>query len=240
MSNSDTGVTIATSNPSKETNLYFSKGTALSDSLAFGWQGKHSTNEVNFFKNGSKVSTWDNNKDFHLKDSGGNTVFFFDYSYKAIGIGQNSISSKAVFDIASTTKGMLIPRMTTTQRDAITSVPDGLLIYNTDFERVEWYDGAGWTSGKKSATKTADYTALVTDSLIVCDTTSGSITITLPAVSNGTEVELTIKRSGGNSVTVDGNSTEKIDGATTQTLSNDNDFITVRCDGAQWWIIAKS
>jgi hypothetical protein len=53
-------------------------------------------------------------------------------------------SSKAVIDAVSTTKGMLDPRMTTTQRDAITSVPEALRLYNTTTHHPNFYNGSSW------------------------------------------------------------------------------------------------
>lgn len=52
--------------------------------------------------------------------------------------------TKAILDIADTTKGLLIPRMTSTQRDAITSPPVGLHIYNTTTNTQEIYKGNRW------------------------------------------------------------------------------------------------
>lgn len=49
----------------------------------------------------------------------------------SVGIGTNSPNSKAILDVSSTEKGMLIPRMTAIQRLAIAGV-DGLLVYDTD------------------------------------------------------------------------------------------------------------
>ena len=41
-------------------------------------------------------------------------------------------------------KGLLIPRLTTLQRDAITSPPTGLQIYNTTTNTFELYTGSNW------------------------------------------------------------------------------------------------
>lgn len=50
----------------------------------------------------------------------------------------------AILDISSTNKGLLIPRMTSTQRDIVKSPAAGLLIYNTTTGRLESWNGAGW------------------------------------------------------------------------------------------------
>ena len=61
-----------------------------------------------------------------------------------VGIGTTTPSTKAALDITSTTKGFLPPRMTTIQRDAITSVPAGLVIYNTTTSNLNTYNGSVW------------------------------------------------------------------------------------------------
>jgi hypothetical protein len=62
----------------------------------------------------------------------------------SLGIGTTSPSTKALLDLTSTTQGFLPPRMTTTQRDAITSVPAGLMIYNTTTNKLNFYNGSAW------------------------------------------------------------------------------------------------
>lgn len=61
-----------------------------------------------------------------------------------VGIGTTSPSAKSVLDLTSTTQGFLPPRMTTAQRDAITSVPEGLEIYNTTTKKKNFYNGTVW------------------------------------------------------------------------------------------------
>lgn len=47
-------------------------------------------------------------------------------------VGGTSVDASAVLDVSSTTKGLLIPRMTATQGSAIASPANGLMIYVTD------------------------------------------------------------------------------------------------------------
>jgi hypothetical protein len=65
--------------------------------------------------------------------SGGSTQF-----------GGSSPNGSAIVDITSTTKGFLPPRMTTTQRDAISSPAAGLVIYNTTTSKLQVYT-TSWT-----------------------------------------------------------------------------------------------
>ena len=61
-----------------------------------------------------------------------------------VGIGTSSPDASALLDISSASKGFLIPRMTTAQRDAIASPVEGLLIYNTDTNQVNGYASGAW------------------------------------------------------------------------------------------------
>jgi hypothetical protein len=53
-------------------------------------------------------------------------------------------NSKAVLELISTTKGFLPPRMTGTERDAISSPTTGLLVYNTSTNKMNVYNGSSW------------------------------------------------------------------------------------------------
>jgi len=59
-----------------------------------------------------------------------------------IGMGTTTPSTKAVLDLTSTTKGFLPPRMTTAQREQISSPPAGLMIYNTTTNKLNVYTTA--------------------------------------------------------------------------------------------------
>jgi len=51
---------------------------------------------------------------------------------------------QAILDASSTTKGVLSPRMTTAQRDAIENPPEGLRIYNLDTHCENFFNGFAW------------------------------------------------------------------------------------------------
>ena len=84
------------------------------------------------------------------------------------------------------------------------------------------------------------YTVVATDSVLVCDTTGGAITVNLPAAADVPGQQLTVKKvSGGvNAVTLDGNGAEEIDGSTTNAdVDAQYDVLTIICDGTQWLIL---
>jgi len=69
------------------------------------------------------------------------------------GIGTNSPAASSLVDITSTTLGVLLPRMTTTQRDAIASPAEGLKIYNLTTHAENFFDGTAWTAGGGGASQ---------------------------------------------------------------------------------------
>ncbi len=54
-------------------------------------------------------------------------------------VGDNpaTIDQSAILEVESTTQGLLPPRMSTAQRDAISNPASGLMIYNTDYKYLE-------------------------------------------------------------------------------------------------------
>jgi len=52
--------------------------------------------------------------------------------------------ASAVLDVSSASKGMLVPRMTTSQRNAISSPATGLVVFDSDFEAFYFYSGSTW------------------------------------------------------------------------------------------------
>ena len=63
------------------------------------------------------------------------------------GIGTTTPDVSAKLDISSTTKGLLVPRMTATERGAIATPAKGLLMYQTDGE-AGFYVNTGTSSAK--------------------------------------------------------------------------------------------
>jgi len=59
--------------------------------------------------------------------------------FAQVGIGTASPNANALLDLTSTAKGLLLPRLTTAQRDAISSPMEGLAIYNTTSSAIEVY-----------------------------------------------------------------------------------------------------
>lgn len=61
-----------------------------------------------------------------------------------VGINTSTPDPSAILHLESTDQGLLVTRLTTVQRDAITAPATGLIIYNTDGNQVEIYNGTCW------------------------------------------------------------------------------------------------
>lgn len=64
--------------------------------------------------------------------------------YGILHLGTASPHASAKVDITSTTQGVVFPRMTTEQRDAISSPAEGLIIYDLTTHKLQVFDGTTW------------------------------------------------------------------------------------------------
>jgi hypothetical protein len=73
-------------------------------------------------------------------------IFLFSatWVHAQVGIGTTAPDASAQLDITSTSKGLLIPRMTASQRLAVSTPAAGLLIYDTDSSKIMQYNGTAW------------------------------------------------------------------------------------------------
>lgn len=91
-----------------------------------------------------------------------------------------SADASSILDIRSTTMGVLLTRMTTTQRDAISSPATGLMTYNTSTNTMDTWDGTRFTSGAKilAGSATLDFGNAAAQ-------TSEELTITVTGAADG-------------------------------------------------------
>lgn len=65
------------------------------------------------------------------------------------GLGTSNPHTSSILDIQSNSRGVLIPRMTAAQRDAIVSPAEGLEVFVTDLTAKFFFDGANWVKTNK-------------------------------------------------------------------------------------------
>lgn len=63
-----------------------------------------------------------------------------------VGIGTIDPTSSAILELAATDKGFLPPRMTTAQRDALSPKTEGLMIYNSSVNIMQYWNGSTWVN----------------------------------------------------------------------------------------------
>ena len=88
-------------------------------------------------------------------------------------------------------------------------------------------------------TYTSSQTLTTDNRVVLCDATSGAMTITLYTAAGNEGRELQIKKidSTANFVTIDGNASETIDDVTTFDLELEDEALTLRSDGSDWVIL---
>jgi uncharacterized protein (TIGR02145 family) len=74
-----------------------------------------------------------------------------------VGIGTATPDSTAKLEIKSVTKGFLLPRMTFAQRNAIANAAAGLMIWCTDCDEMQVYDGSKWKNMSGTAASDASW-----------------------------------------------------------------------------------
>ena len=133
-----------------------------------------------------------------------------------VGINNSNPHESAALDITSTTGGLLMPRMTNAERQAITNPAEGLMVYVTDFDggALMIFDGIGWTAlflttlikrpdaptigtaNAGNAQATVSFTAPSND--------GGSVITSYTATSNPGDITGTVTQSGSGNITVPG------------------------------------
>ena len=107
--------------------------------------------------------------------------------FAQVGINTNTPEASAALDVTSTEGGILIPRLTETQRDAIASPATGLMIFQTD-ETTGFYffDGASWAQLEGPAGADG-----LTTSVNGVSQVDGAITLTTTDIPEGNNIYYT-------------------------------------------------
>ncbi len=106
-----------------------------------------------------------------------------------VGIGTTNPDASASLEVQSTSKGVLLPRLTSSERLSIASPAAGLLVYDTEKRTIYMYDGQNWlafafansTQGLQptirttTGTTTLGYRTAIDSAGIVVSTSDGQV-----------------------------------------------------------------
>jgi len=128
-------------------------------------------------------------------------IFMIPFSFFAqVGIGTTNPDNSSALEISSTTRGLLIPRMTFAQRNAIVTPAASLLIYQTNLlNGYYFYNGTNWQrldSGNYWQRNGTNLNVANTNDDIVFS--SDETSITFATVSGGSAPMIHMFRGGGN------------------------------------------
>ncbi len=124
-------------------------------------------------------------------------VVLFNSMFSQVGIGTTSPDASSILELNTNSAGFLPPRLTTAQRDAITTPAQGLFIYNITTNCFQYFDGTTWSG------------CLSTKSSILFDcatapTVAGSYQVGLPlTITNTVTVSITTDKAGAYSILSD-------------------------------------
>ncbi len=123
-----------------------------------------------------------------------------------VGIGTNTPDAAAKLDINSTNSGLLLPRLSPSDKNTIaTPIPAGLVIYNTTTTCIEVYNGTGWQTinfngiALSGITMSAPVYAFVNF--------NATVAYTVPSVSSQTYLWSATKVSGSGTATISNGTT---------------------------------
>ena len=126
---------------------------------------------------------------------------------QGVTIGSNNPpDASAVLDLQSTQKGLLLPRLTTVQRNAIQLPSRALVIYNTNNECIEGYFPGGWKALQCDCNSAPPSPALISGPTLACPADTGLL-FSIAPVTGATSYLWTI---GSTDTLVSGSGTDSV------------------------------
>ncbi len=103
---------------------------------------------------------------------------------------------------------------------------------------MEWMDKLNAHLGGTTAVSSTPYTHLSTDSFVEVDASSASVTVDLIALASASGVPVTFKKTdaSANTVTLDANGSDTIDGAGTVVITAQYASVTIQPGSSEWLI----
>lgn len=115
-------------------------------------------------------------------------LFITSITSAQIGIGTPTPHASSALEINSTSKGFLMPRMTTLQRDGITTPATGLLIFNSTSSKFNYYNGTAWIEISGSLAPLASAPDAPVIGTATASAGAASVAFTAPANDGGSAI----------------------------------------------------
>ena len=143
----------------------------------------------------------------------------------AINTNGATADASAMLDVSSSVKGMLVPRMTTAQKIAITTPATGLLVFDLDLNNFCYYNGANWNTLSSGSVSKTNLIIINNNSAL---TSEGGFAIKLSnksgnLIKKGTLVSLSVLDAGGIVLTGQSNSSSSPVGVVYEDAANNSD-----------------
>ncbi|EMY81171.1 hypothetical protein pgond44_08030 [Psychroflexus gondwanensis ACAM 44] len=105
-------------------------------------------------------------------------LFVFQIHYAQVGIGTVDPQTSSILEVESTEQGVLLPRMSTSQRTSIVDPANGLTVFDTDLQSYYFYnlDDSSWESLSSSRLNRVNF-VLVKSQADFPDPSGGKITL---------------------------------------------------------------
>lgn len=144
------------------------------------------------------------------------------------GTGQTTYSDGQLLIGNSATSGLTKATLTAGANITITNGNGSITIAST---------GGGGGGTLTVSTKTANYTMTNSDDVILCDTSSGALTITMQSAASATSKAYKVKVIGNNACTIDAAGADTIDGDADLVLTVKNTAVDLISDGGTAWYV---
>jgi hypothetical protein len=108
-----------------------------------------------------------------------------------VGIGTNAPNASAALDVTSVTGGVLPPRMTAVQMNAIAAPATGLVVLNTTTNCLEYYSGTAWQNVVCPCSGPPATPGSITGSVTACASSAGNV-YSIATVANATSYNWTV------------------------------------------------
>jgi hypothetical protein len=150
-------------------------------------------------------------------------------------MGTATGAASAILDIQNTGKGVLLPRGTMTQRDAIATPATGLLYYNTDNNMLDNYDGTRYVNKMYQPYRAITSARTLDNTDYSIEATSGTFNVTIPTAIGIAGRTFEIINTGAGVITVISVVAQTFNGASSIVI-NGGHGVTIRSNGANYII----